>query len=56
MADVCHGRISYNKTETRFGNGEAKIVDYALQYEGLWDVVDVPFPIHAQHLCEGGIL
>lgn len=41
--DVCHGRRSYNKTETRFGNGEAKIVDYALQCEGLWDVVDVPF-------------
>lgn len=42
-ADVCHGRRSYNKTETRFGNGEAKIIDYALQCEGLWDVVDVPF-------------
>ena len=43
MEDVCHGRKSYNKTETRFGNGDAKIVDYALQCEGLWDVVDVSF-------------
>lgn len=41
--DVCHGRRSYNKAETRFGNGEAKIIDYALQYEDRWDVVDVPF-------------
>lgn len=41
--DVCHSRRSYNKTETRFGNGEAKIIDYALQYEDRWDVVDVPF-------------
>lgn len=41
--DVCHGRRSYNKTETRFGNGEAKIVDYVLQCKGLWDVADVPF-------------
>ncbi|HBH78499.1 MAG TPA: sugar ABC transporter ATP-binding protein [Nitrospira sp.] len=41
--DVCHSRRSYNKTETRFGNGEAKIIDFALQYEDRWDVVDVPF-------------
>lgn len=41
--DVCSTRRSYNKTETRFGNGEAKIIDYALQCEGLWDAVDVPF-------------
>ncbi|MFO0779159.1 MAG: ABC transporter ATP-binding protein [Nitrospira sp.] len=41
--DVCHSRRSYNKTETRFGNGEAKIIDYALQYEDRWDAVDVPF-------------
>lgn len=41
--DLCSARRSYNKTETRFGNGEAKIVDYALQCEHLWDAVDVPF-------------
>ena len=41
--DVCSVRRSYNRTETRFGNGEAKIVDYALQYDDVWDVVDVPF-------------
>jgi len=41
--DVCSARRSYNRTETRFGNGEAKIVDYALQYEDQWDAVDVPF-------------
>lgn len=41
--DVCSARRSYNSTETRFGNGEAKIVDYALQCEDEWDAVDVPF-------------
>ncbi len=41
--DLCSARRSYNKTETRFGNGEAKIVDYALQCDDLWDAVDVPF-------------
>jgi ABC-type polysaccharide/polyol phosphate transport system ATPase subunit len=41
--DVCSARRSYNKTETRFGNGEAKIINYTLQCDGVWDAVDVPF-------------
>jgi ABC-type polysaccharide/polyol phosphate transport system ATPase subunit len=41
--DFCSTRRSYNKTETRFGNGEAKIVDYTLQCGELWDAADVPF-------------
>ena len=41
--DVCHTRRSYNKTETRFGNGDATIIDYSLQFGNLWDAVDIPF-------------
>jgi lipopolysaccharide transport system ATP-binding protein len=41
--DVCHARRSYNKNETRFGNGDARIIDYALQSEGLWDAADIMF-------------
>lgn len=41
--DVCFMRRTYNKGETRFGTGEAKIIDYVLQAETHWDVGDIPF-------------
>lgn len=41
--DVCHTRRSYNKSETRLGNGVARIIDYALQSQEQWDVRDVAF-------------
>jgi ABC-type polysaccharide/polyol phosphate transport system ATPase subunit len=41
--DVCHSRRSYHKGETRFSNGDARIIDYAIQSEDDWDVADIVF-------------
>jgi len=41
--DVCHTRRSYNRSETRFGNGDARIVDYGIKSADSWDATDIAF-------------
>ena len=41
--DVCYTRRSYNRNETRFGNGDARVIDYVIQSEEFWDVADIVF-------------
>ena len=41
--DVCHLRRSYNKNEVRFGDGRARLIDYAIEAEGVWDVANIRF-------------
>jgi len=46
--DLCHTRRSYNKNEVRFGNGAARIVDYAIESEGHGDVTNIQFGAQIQ--------
>jgi lipopolysaccharide transport system ATP-binding protein len=43
VEDVCHLRRSYNKNEVRFGDGRARIIDYVIQADGIWDVTNIRF-------------